>query len=577
MMLSDKVQSIQRDNYVVPNQQLAWPLFGAGLDNLGVNGKPVTREVPDFANDELLMRIDALSLCYTDVKEVNLGENHPRLKGRDLKSNPIIPGHEVSFTVVGVGSELRDQYEIGQRFTLQPDVWVNGESVPFSFGMDGGYRQFAVIDKRILEGDAGNYLIPVPDDMSYAAAAITEPWACVEASYRMDYRTTLKKNGKVLFYGKNSSRSGLQIDKAWVAESKPAAFYICDVPQDLETILQNLCDEQEIKYIKISRSDLEEFEGLFDDIILLDNAVSDVLFFSEKTAKKSIIAFLVSQNIPQKGEIDVGRLHYDDLLYVGTDTMNITDAYTRTPVDPEFKEYGIAYILGAGGPMGRMHLQRAIESSTGPQKIITSNVTPARVEALENFFAPLAIKNGKDILFTNPKLHPNEYETTMQSILEEGGVNDIEVMVNKPEVIEEACQYLAPKGIVNIFAGMKRGTSMSVAPNLIAGEKQIRFIGHSGSDLDDQKAVVDRCISGELDTNLSVAAIGGLIQISEGIQAMINSTFPGKIVIFPQVLDFPLTGLDALCEILPAVAEKLGENNTWNNDVESAFLESQLS
>ncbi len=576
-MLSRELQSEQTDKYHIPDQQFTWPLFGTGLENLGKDGKPVTRCVPEYSCDELLMRIDSLSLCYTDVKEVNLGDNHPRLKERDLQSNPIIPGHEVSLTVIGVGSDLREKYSIGQRFTLQPDIWVNGKSVPFSFGMDGGYRQFAVIDKRIMNGDAGNYLIPIPNDMSYAAAAITEPWACVEASYRMKYRMTLKKNGHVLFYGDKNNRSGYQIDEAWIAKSAPASFYICDIPQDLKITLNNICLKYKIKFYEFSRSELETFEGIFDDIVLLDSAVYEVSIFHEKLAKKSIIALLLDQSDNQKIQIDVGRLHYDDLFYVGTDNLNITDAYTRTPVDPEFKTEGTAYILGAGGPMGRMHVQRAIESSAGPQKILTSNVTPARVISLKNFFVPLARKYKKDILITNPISSPDEYKTIMNNILDEGGVDDIEVMVNKPQVIEDACQYLGKNGIVNIFAGMKRGVSMSVDPWLIAGEMQIRFIGHSGSGLEDQKAVVDRCMSGELDTNLSVAAIGGLLQIPEGLQAMINSTFPGKIVIFPQIFDFPLTGLDSLDMVLPKVAELLGENNTWNNVAEFAFFESQLS
>lgn len=567
----------RNNNYLIPDHQFAWPLFGSGLENLGKGNKPIKRIVSDYSEDELLVRIDALSLCFTDVKEIKLGESHPRLKGRDLQTNPIVPGHEVSFTVVGVGSKLRDHYSTGQRFTLQPDIWVDEKSVPFSFGMDGGYRQFAVIDDRILKGDAGNYLIPIPKNMSYAAAAITEPWACVEASYRMKYRTALEKNGTALFYGHNNSRSGMHIDETWVAKSKPSTFYICDLPNDFRRSLKELCDKHEIELIETSKSELKQFEGSFNDIILLDDAVYEITLFKEKLAKKSIIAFLLGKPRSKKIQLDVGRLHYDDILYVGSSNLNITDAYISTPVDPEFKKNGIAFILGAGGPMGRMHVQRAIESTTGPRTIITSNVTPSRVKALKDFFTPLSKKNNKDILITNPKLQRGEYESIMENVLAKGGVDDMEVMVNKPEVIEDACQYLAPKGIVNIFAGMKRGINMSVDPWLIAGEKQIRFIGHSGSNLDDQKAVVNRCVSGEIDTNLSVAAIGGLMQIPDGIQAMIDSTFAGKIVIFPQILDFPLTGLNSLHEVLPQVAEKLGQNNIWNIDAEEAFLESQLS
>ncbi len=35
-----------------------------------------------------------------------------------------------------------------------------------------------MIDQRVLNGDHGNYLIPVKPDTGYAEAALTEPWAC---------------------------------------------------------------------------------------------------------------------------------------------------------------------------------------------------------------------------------------------------------------------------------------------------------------------------------------------------------------------------------------------------------------
>ena len=49
------------------------------------------------------------------------------------------------------------------------------------------------------------------------------------------------------------------------------------------------------------------------------------------------------------------------------------------------------------------------------------------------------------------------------------------------------------------------------------------------------------------------------------------------VLIFPQIHDLPLMGLDELKETLPDVAEKLGPGDTWNDEAEKAFFESQLS
>jgi L-sorbose 1-phosphate reductase len=576
-MVAKKIKQYLEASEALPESQYAWPLYGTGLDYLGKNGAPVKRGIPEYGNDELLMRFDAVSMCFTDVKEIIQGENHPRLTYRDLPNDPIVPGHEFSMTVIGVGANLADQFEIGQRFTMQPDVWVDGKSVPFCFGMDGAYRQYAVIDHRVLNGDAGNYLIPLPADMTYAAAAITEPWACVEASYRMQYRTALRSGGRALFWGQPNSRQGYQIEAGWVSGSKPAVICVCGIPEDLKGVLLALCEDADIDLQEITRKGIEEQNLQFDDVLVLDGSAEDVAFLEEHKAKGAVIALLTEKDLSQSIEIDLGRLHYDEMLYVGTSSKEISKAYTTTPARVEFKEGGIAWILGAGGPMGRMHLQRAIEAPNGPKTIITSNVTEERLIALREFFGPLARKNNKELLITNPVKREADFQAVMEDIMRRGGVDDIEVMAAKSDVVADSCQYLAQNGVVNLFAGMKRGVKMPVDPWLIVGEKQNRFIGRSGSALDDQQAVVDRCASGDMDTNLSVAAVGGLNQIADGIQAMQDSTFAGKIVIFPHVLDFPLTALSDLKSVLPAVAEKLGENDTWNAEVEQAFLENQLS
>ncbi|MBG0771679.1 MAG: alcohol dehydrogenase catalytic domain-containing protein, partial [Anaerolineaceae bacterium] len=514
----------------LPENQFAWPLYGAGIENLGLDGKPVKREIPEITSDELLVRIDAVSLCFTDVKEISLGDNHPRLKDRNLKVNPIVPGHELSMTVIKVGDGLKKQYKVGQRYTLQPDVWVDGKSVPFSFGMDGAYRQFAVIDHRILKGDAGNYLIPVPQEMTYAAAAITEPWACVEAAYRMDYRSQLQSGGTMLIVGGAGTRSGFTLDEEWVAANKPAKIEVCDLPGDLAESIEALCKKQGIAFKTCSKAELAETEDLFDDLLLLDEGVNELSILAEKLAKNAVIGFYLKAGEADQVSIDLGRLHYDNYQYVGSDGLNLRKAYEQNPARVEFLEGGIAWILGGGGPMGRMHVQRAIESPVGPRKLIVTEVTDVRLESIRTFFGPLAEKYGKELVLLNPVEDDAGYRKEMAKILAEGGVDDIEVMVTIPAIIGDACQYAAKDGMINIFAGMKRGVSLSVDPMLIAGERQVRFIGHSGSALDDQKAVVDRCLANQLDTNLSVAAIGGLMDIPDGIRAMKDSVYPGKIV-----------------------------------------------
>jgi threonine dehydrogenase-like Zn-dependent dehydrogenase len=561
----------------IGNEQMTWPLYGAGLENLGIAGQPVKKEIPQYTDDELLMRIDAVSLCYTDVKEIDAGETHPRLTGRNLKENPIIPGHELSFTVVGVGKDLQNDYKIGERFTIQPDVWVDGKSIPFCFGMDGGYRQYAKVGKEILHGDAGNYLIPIPEDMPYASSAITEPWACVEAAYRMEYRTTFKQGGCALFLGGKNSRTGYRINREWVTEYKPQQIVISGIPEDFREKITALCEALQIEMVELESNLLFKTEKKFDDIILLDCTAAEFDQASKRMANGGILVVLGEHPLNELVEIDLGRLHYDSTYFVGAAGLDIEAAYQQTLPRVSLKAKGKTWILGAGGPMGRLHLQRAIESANGPDLIVASEVTGSRYQALIDFFVPFAKKNQKKLLIVNSELDKAGYMKVMEGIKHDGGFDDIQIMVAVPAVVAESTEYAGKGAVVDLFAGLKRGVTAKINAWKINGPTQIRFVGHSGSGLDDQKAVVERVISGQLKPELSVAAVGGLRQIAAGIQAMKNWVYPGKIVIYPQIADFPLTAIDQLEKQIPEIAEYLGEGKTWTLEAEKLFLDQELS
>ena len=60
---------------------------------------------------------------------------------------------------------------------------------------------------------------------------------------------------------------------------------------------------------------------------------------------------------------------------------------------------------------------------------------------------------------------------------------------------------------------------------------------------------------------------------ADAIESVIESKYPGKVVIFPQIHNLPLMGLKELQERLPEVAAKLGEDLMWTNEAEVALIE----
>ena len=82
--------------FAVPEKMLAWRLYGEGMENFGDGDQPCELPVPEIRDDELLVRIDAIGLCFSDVKLIRAGEAHPRVISKDLRHDPVIPGHEAA-------------------------------------------------------------------------------------------------------------------------------------------------------------------------------------------------------------------------------------------------------------------------------------------------------------------------------------------------------------------------------------------------------------------------------------------------------------------------------------------------
>src|SRR5258705_11404892 len=127
-------------------------------------------EVPDPRPGprEILIRVLAGGVCRTDLPLVD-GD----LPGAKL---PIIPGHEIVGTVIGMGAAV-DRFRIGDRIGVPWLGWTCGtcrfctsarenlcETARFTgYQIDGGYAQLTVADER--------YGFPIPSSYADAEAA----------------------------------------------------------------------------------------------------------------------------------------------------------------------------------------------------------------------------------------------------------------------------------------------------------------------------------------------------------------------------------------------------------------------
>jgi threonine dehydrogenase-like Zn-dependent dehydrogenase len=579
-----KFAAYQRGETTPPRRYWLWPLYGAELENLGREGKPIEVELPPCGPDQLLVRHDAVGLCFSDTKVIKAGPTHPRLSGRDMKANPVVLGHEVALTVIEVGANLQARFQRGQRYIVQADIYYKGVGLAYGYVLQGGLSQYNLVGEELLNGDEGCYLLPVQPQTGYAQAALTEPWACVTASYDVIYRAGWKPGGVVLIASGPAALERYALGAPYSGGQPPARVITLGVTGTLPEELRRRSQVDGYALHELgapSAATLAQAlalagQGGFDDLVLLgaDAALYELL--EPAAGKGGLLNLVGAQGFTAPAQVDVGRLHYDGLYLTGTNETLLAAAYT--PVRTELKVGGYAAMLGAAGPMGQMHVQRALQAAQGPKALFATDLAQDRLDVLQEKFAALiAAKRGvMDFVPRIPgALSAPQFNASLVEATGGVGFDDIVALVPSPGLIAGAAKMLAPHGVMNVFAGLNRGVRAAIDLRDVV-LKGIRFTGTSGSAIRDLRNMLTIAESGQLDPNLSVAAISGFNDTKKGLDGVIHQTFPGKIVIYPQVLDFPLTPLEELATVLPNVYAKLGPHHSWTVEAEAAFLKELL-
>src|SRR5262245_18972734 len=144
------------------------------------------RSIPALKPSEMLVRVAYEGICGTDLEifEGNLGYYKS-----GMATYPIVPGHELSGTVVSLGRKVTS-HEEGDRVVVeciqgcgQCDECKRDNAISCKerrevgvVEMDGGYAEYLITRAR--------YAHKVPNDVTLAQAALTEPLAVVLKALR---------------------------------------------------------------------------------------------------------------------------------------------------------------------------------------------------------------------------------------------------------------------------------------------------------------------------------------------------------------------------------------------------------
>lgn len=533
-----------------PQTQYAVQLVGPGKLELNER-KPVPTPRPH----EMLLKVDAVGLCFSDLKLLKQFDQHARkdevIAGltddvlQEIQSyapggKPTVPGHEVVARIVAVGDKVA-QHKVGERVLVQTDyrdLRTAGSNAAFGYNFEGGLQQYVIVDERVaIDSKGDRFLIPAGDDRSASAVALVEPWACVEDSYVTVERQTIKAGGRLLVVADEAVDTS-SVQKAYAPEGAPGEV---------------------TRIVPIAASD--QPDEAFDDIVYFGHDHATIETLNDKLDKLGIINIVLGgQKIGSKCNIGVGRIHYGMTRWIGTPGSDAAQAYKMIPRTGELREGDKVLVVGAGGPMGQMHIIRDLCTGLSGVRVIGTDFDDPRLASLMEKAGPIAEANGASLRLVNPKTTPLN-ET----------FSYVALMAPVPALVEQAIADATDDAIINIFAGIPAPTKHPIDVDAVIAKRTFMF-GTSGSTIEDMRIVLRKVESGQLDTNLSVDAISGMAGAAEGIRAVENRTLAGKIIVYPQIRsDIGLIPLTELDKHFPSVAEKL-EDGKWNRAAEEELL-----
>jgi NADPH:quinone reductase-like Zn-dependent oxidoreductase len=552
----------------VPATQFAVQLVGPG--QLVLNTQ---KEVAQPGPHEVLVKVEAVGLCFSDVKLLKQFSDHPR-KG-DIQAGispevlekfrsyvpgtkPAVPGHEVACRIVAVGPEV-ERHRVGERCLVQTDyrtLVTRGANAAFGYTFEGGLQEYVLLDERIViePGTGERYLIPVPESLSASAVALVEPWSCVENAYASADRRTVMAGGRLLVVA-DAGHDVVGLIEAFDGRGGPASAVVVTADDAQGDALASTG-------LAFTRADdaRQLPDESFDDIVYFGASGETIEILNDKLAASGIINIVLGgSRIGRRVAVGVGRIHYGLTRWIGTPGPSAVDSYSVVPASGELRPNEKILIVGAAGPMGQMHVIRSLCTPVAGISVVGADVDDARLEALRRKAEPYSRRYGVPLRLVNTAKEPLNERFSYQVVLVPAG-----------PLVAAAVDNSETGGLVDIFAGIPAHTRQEIDLDTYIGRRCYMF-GTSGSVIDDMKALLAKVSSGQLDTNCSVDAVSGMAGAIDGVAALEKQTMAGKIVIYPMLHDLGLTRLSELAVRFPSVASKL-DDGQWCNEAEQELM-----
>ncbi|MBE7722778.1 zinc-binding dehydrogenase [Lacrimispora indolis] len=347
-------------------------------------------ELPQIHEDEILVKIMSDSICMSTYKLVKQGKKHKRAP-QNIDTNPVIIGHECSGLIVEVGKKWQDQFQPGQKFSLQPALNYKGklDSPGYSYEFCGGACTYCIMPNEVMELGC---LLEYTGE-SFFEASLGEPMSCIIGGFHANYHTNkrnydhamgTKVDGNILIMGGCGPMGLGAVSYGLQFENKPKRIVVTDISDERiarakEVISEESAKERGIELLYVNTAKMadpvSELTALthghgYDDVFVYV-PVKEVAEMGDKLlAFDGCMNFFAGPSDSQfKAEINLYNCHYTSTHIMGTTGGNTDDLVEANQLSAEGAIEAAVMVTHVGGIDSIAEATKNLPSIPGGKKL----------------------------------------------------------------------------------------------------------------------------------------------------------------------------------------------------------------
>ena len=290
-------------------------------------------DLPALQDDQILADITSNSICMSSHKAAAQGAGHKRVPD-DVADNPIILGHEFCGTIKQVGAKWADQFQPGQRYSVQPALSYPGrehEAPGYSFQTLGGNARNVIIPSEVMERDC---LLTCEGD-SFFKASLSEPVSCIIGAFKTsfhfeqgqyDHVSGIVEGGAMAILAGAGPMGLGAIDYALHGPNRPGLLVVTDIDQVRLDRAASIFSPQhakeigiDLRYVDTSAPDAVTMlkaltpTGGYDDVMVFAPVAPLITQASQLLGLNGCLNFFAG---PSKTDFDA-TINFYDVHYMG--------------------------------------------------------------------------------------------------------------------------------------------------------------------------------------------------------------------------------------------------------------------